>query len=283
VDGWINRIPKNKQEADAAELELYNKVNPTEPLPEGWVPSDTIVAGRFAMEGESNKKQKEIEDQRKVLDEQEKENEKLKKLAATDPLTGLVNRRAFNEHMVVLMQRFHRRPAVSERKRSGDPKEDQASIEKRKPRHVSIIYFDLDRFKKINDDYGHDAGDMVLKAVGELFTDKKNKVIHRSGDFAARYGGEEFVVVVQSGIVDGVAMAEKIREEIKSLNLTYKDQPLQVHASFGVASTETADSLEKILTQADEALSKAKQSGRDKVVYCEERGEWPSGNESNIV
>jgi len=248
---------------------VYNAVNPKEQLPPGWTPRDIPIASKFAIE--------------QALDTRDKKIEELKDLSGKDPLTGLSNRREFDARMEAIMKRRGSKPPVLERKRGDDPRHVPDNIEKRKPRHVAIIYFDLDHFKQLNDEYGHDAGDLVLKKVGELLT--SGEIINREGEFGSRYGGEEFVVVLPetSGTAGGVKVADKIRKAIETLNLTYGGKPIPVHASFGVASTETADNLEKIIIQADTALKKAKKSGRNKVVYCEERSEWPTGDESNIV
>ncbi|MDJ1157201.1 PleD family two-component system response regulator [Chelatococcus sp. SYSU_G07232] len=163
-------------------------------------------------------------------------------LAITDPLTGLHNRRYLDAHLASLFA-------------------DAA----RRARPLSLLVLDLDRFKRINDTYGHDAGDEVLR---EFATRVR---LHTRGiDVVARFGGEELVVVVPDASLDGArAIAERIRERIES-------QPFAVHSgtrtvpvtvSIGVASLQGADAGPvDLLKRADLALYRAKEEGRNRVV-----------------
>ena len=190
-------------------------------------PSDTQSKGVSAVVSHMN-----ITDRVRV--EQE-----LAKLAATDPLTGLPNRRFFEEvanaelHQV---QRF-RKPA-------------------------SLMMIDIDRFKSINDTHGHAAGDEVLRAVASL-----SKEVVRGDDLFFRFGGEEFVCLLRETDQQGaIAMAERLRSAIEKLQIASGAVIISVTASFGVASITAADrSIDSVLTRADKALYRAKAEGRNCV------------------
>ncbi|PZM16820.1 PleD family two-component system response regulator [Rhizobium tubonense] len=163
-------------------------------------------------------------------------------LAVTDALTGLNNRRYLDNHLSVLFKR---------------------SMVRGRP--LSVLITDIDRFKTVNDTYGHDAGDQVLKE----FASRIRSTV-RGADLACRYGGEEFVVVMPDTPADvAAAIAERLRAAVESMPFTLRDtgHALNVTASFGISSridaVETADQLIK---QADLALYAAKNSGRNRVV-----------------
>lgn len=163
-------------------------------------------------------------------------NKQLNALATTDYLTGAANRRHF---MVTL--------------------DDQIEQSRRYGRPLSLVLMDLDRFKNINDTFGHDAGDVELEKVSQIARHRT-----RRSDCFARYGGEEFVLLVPSTNLDGAwTIAESIRRAIESAD--HSSLP-QVTASFGVAQYETNESRSDFLKRADQALYAAKQQGRNRVV-----------------
>jgi diguanylate cyclase len=161
-------------------------------------------------------------------------------LAATlDSLTRVFNRHAFTR----LLER-----ALSETHKG-----------------LALVILDIDHFKQFNDQYGHPLGDRVLQHVGQLLRD-----LLPSGAFAARYGGEEFCVVLRDCVDLGAVLefAEKLRNKIQALRVKVRrtDQVLDsITASFGCALAEADDSLETLLTRADDALYQAKRSGRNQV------------------
>jgi diguanylate cyclase (GGDEF)-like protein len=125
---------------------------------------------------------------------------------------------------------------------------------------TSLIMFDLDHFKNINDTYGHLAGDEVLRAVAAIL-----QQTIRETDIAGRYGGEEFAVIATDTPVDrAMLLAERIRAAIEGLNVIYDDQRIPVTVSLGVAGyTAEMDSHEALISCADDALYKAKHNGRN--------------------
>ena len=133
---------------------------------------------------------------------------------------------------------------------------------KRYGTNFSICFFDIDYFKIINDTYGHDAGDVILKSIGELF-----KKYAREVDIVGRYGGEEFVVVLPNVTLRGaLKFANKIRTLVKSNRFIYKNERIYVSISGGVTERKEYKSLEEAINGADEMLYKAKNSGRNKIM-----------------
>jgi len=170
----------------------------------------------------------------------------LEKVARADPLTGIYNRRFFMEL------------ASNSLIRSERSKEN-----------CFIIMFDLDKFKLINDTYGHHIGDKVL-----IETTSRIKKTVRPYDFFARYGGEEFIILlVNSQVSEIYNIVERLRMTIGDYKYKIDDLELQITASFGVAATSEYN-LDLGIKRADEALYEAKETGRNKtIIYEAKRGE----------
>ncbi|HEY3122931.1 MAG TPA: GGDEF domain-containing protein [Thermoanaerobaculia bacterium] len=170
----------------------------------------------------------------------------MREQATHDPLTGLFNRRYLEES---LLRELHRaRPANTP---------------------VCVAMLDLDHFKRLNDTLGHDAGDSLLRAVGQVLREKLRK-----SDIACRYGGEEFVLVLSdSSLADTVQRVEQIRVLVKQLEIRYGDQSLgSMTLSAGVAALpEHGSTAPELLRAADDAMYAAKQAGRDRVMVSEAR------------
>ncbi|MCO4845917.1 MAG: GGDEF domain-containing protein [Sulfurovum sp.] len=160
------------------------------------------------------------------------------KEAKTDVITGLFNRRAYYEISEMEYQRLLRHKRI-----------------------LSVIMFDIDHFKNINDNYGHGMGDIVLKHVGNIV---KNLI--REYDYAFRMGGDEFLVLLpETNEKQASLLAERIRREIQNYKLE-ENHKLIISASFGIAQyTQKDTSIEKVTRRADEALYQAKKAGRNRV------------------
>ncbi|MGM0421306.1 MAG: GGDEF domain-containing protein [Bacillota bacterium] len=166
----------------------------------------------------------------------ERSKEKIEELLRTDHLTGLKNRKAFMEYL-----------------------EKMSAQALRHTFPLTVIMLDLDRFKKINDTYGHSTGDKVLIALADIL--KKNS---RQEDMAARIGGEEFLILLpHSDLDDSMQMAERIRQAIENMNIPSISE--NITASFGVTIFQEGDDFDSILNRVDNALYKAKAAGRNKV------------------
>jgi len=138
---------------------------------------------------------------------------------------------------------------------------------RRKRTPVAAILADVDHFKRFNDTWGHQAGDLVLKRVADVIREHV-----RGSDIACRYGGEEMAVIVPEAAMDvAVERAERIRRGIAALRLEYDGRPLDaVTASFGVAIyPQHAGDAETLLRAADDALYQAKKAGRNQVVVSQ--------------
>ncbi len=161
--------------------------------------------------------------------------------ASTDPLTGLSNRRYLWEFLL--------REWIRSRRKEGS---------------LAVIMMDLDYFKRVNDSFGHEAGDVVLTEIAALL-----KAQIRGSDIACRFGGEEFALVLPDATLEAVQRrAEDIRAAIRRLDLKYRSQPLgSITASFGIARTpDHAGDPESLLRASDQALYEAKAAGRNCVV-----------------
>lgn len=175
------------------------------------------------------------------------EIERLKRLVYYDELTGLLNRRGFYEEVNNVFN------ALSF---------GQSEIERRIGSQIpfSIVFIDIDDFKKVNDIYGHEAGDAVLKIVGRAIQDH-----FRVGDVSARWGGEEFVISLPG--VDSVAahkIAEKLRQDLESIKIKIRNGELSVTISIGIAEYRD-EKLVDLLEKADRAMYEAKSKGKNRI------------------
>ncbi len=174
------------------------------------------------------------------VDARRKAESKLIEMATTDPLTGVLNRRAFS-----------------------DQAQREVSRAFRYHRSLTVILLDLDHFKEINDTYGHLYGDKVLVRTAELIN-----TCLRSIDSHSRHGGEEFLVLLPETTEDeALLLAERLRETLESASLETENGTIHITASFGVASWKAGEhSVQAAINRADKALYKAKQLGRNRVV-----------------
>jgi diguanylate cyclase (GGDEF)-like protein len=164
---------------------------------------------------------------------------KLENAATMDPLTRCYNRRALSEYL--------ERDIAFARRHGGE---------------LSIIMLDIDDFKRINDMYGHQTGDDVLKEISSVVSS-----MVRKSDYLARYGGEEFVLVLpQTAQKHAVHLAEKIRKKIAGHRIESAGRPLSITSSFGVACYRNGQDSFTLVQKADEMLYRAKASGKNVVM-----------------
>lgn len=194
-------------------------------------------------------RQLKLEEQLKHLNQRvqdmEKEGESLRQRlrekheqAVHDPLTGLFNRLAYDERIA---QEFARA--------------------KRYKQPLSLAVLDIDRFKRINDNYGHKAGDKALKIIADRVRGNL-----RETDFLARYGGEEFAIIMpETCLDDGLTAVEKLRQDVSQSQFHYQGEAVVVTVSVGLAEMHEDDDAGVLFQRADRALYKAKDSGRDRT------------------
>jgi len=164
---------------------------------------------------------------------------RISELMLTDPLTGAGNRRHLDERFLLEVDRAQRYD-----------------------KQLSVVIADLDHFKAINDSFGHNVGDEVLKAVAAVIRSNM-----RTTDFMARFGGEEFVLLLpETGRVGAELLAERIRRALELQPVAGLKQP--VTASFGVATAQPSESAKDVLKRADDALYRAKNAGRNCLVVA---------------
>ena len=167
-------------------------------------------------------------------------NRQLEDLSLTDGLTNLRNRRAFDEEIAMRFEEV-----------------------RRYQRPLSVAVVDVDHFKVVNDLYGHDAGDAVLRAIAELI-----KRATRGTDFVARYGGEEFAVILpETNLADGIHFAEKLRASIASAKIQVGDKAYALTISVGVAGVPHSElsGAAELVRAADQALYRSKKNGRNRI------------------
>jgi two-component system cell cycle response regulator len=190
-------------------------------------------------------------------------NDKLTRISLTDGLTEIDNRRCLETRLHEMWQH---------------------SVRLHEP--IALIMCDIDKFKSVNDNYGHQAGDSVLKEVARLLKEEKREI-----DRVGRYGGEEFLLILQGTVLDAaVTFAERLREKVESHTFTYTGGTLRRTISCGVAASPhpRVKDQEALLKAADEALYVAKETGRNRVVrfdsaeynaHTESKGNDPSNGE----
>lgn len=158
-------------------------------------------------------------------------------LAMIDPLTGIPNRLAYNERLEQEVARWQRYKSP-----------------------LVLTVWDVDRFKTINDSYGHQAGDKVLTVIAKLL----HKQV-RETDFVARFGGEEFVLLLPETELEGATLvAEQIRKSVESCEFHFRGNPVPITISCGMSQFREGDSAEQVFARADGALYKAKDDGRNR-------------------
>jgi diguanylate cyclase (GGDEF)-like protein len=168
--------------------------------------------------------------------------QELRRLASTDPLTGLSNRRQFAEAGGAMLRQT-RSDALA----------------------LSVLMLDIDHFKSINDRYGHPAGDEVLQATAQ-----RCRAELREQDLMARLGGEEFAVILPAtDAAEAAGIAERLRAAIAAAPVPAEEHRIEVRVSIGGTSRRAEDkTLDELLGRADQALYTAKRTGRDRVIFA---------------
>jgi diguanylate cyclase len=207
--------------------------------------SSHVEQFRETEEARNKTAEQRVEELNERLRFMEKESDKLrsrikeeKKLAMIDALTGIHNRMAYEERSEQEFARWKRYQAP-----------------------LSLIVVDIDFFKKINDNFGHVAGDKVLKTIAQLMDESV-----RETDFLARYGGEEFVVIMPDTTAkDALNVAEKLRVAVENCGFHYRGESVPITISCGISEfNNKADTTGKVFERADKALYQAKESGRNR-------------------
>jgi diguanylate cyclase (GGDEF)-like protein len=165
-----------------------------------------------------------------------------KTAASIDPLTGMFNRRGFAEASSRVIER-----------------------EANAGRPVTVLMFDIDHFKSINDRFGHPAGDEILKLFAVIVVNAL-----RISDLSGRIGGEEFAALLPCSLEEGITAAERVREAFANSGIVVEDGPVDTTVSIGVAGGPAGTELEVLLAAADTALYQAKRDGRNRVEAAEE-------------
>lgn len=186
----------------------------------------------------------------KKIKELEEEVTRLKKLAYKDELTTLYNRHGFKEESSKFIDEVKGYLENPSRRKNFLVKS------------FSLVIFDIDNFKKINDTYSHQAGDAILKLVSKIIKDKVREI-----DMAARWGGEEIIVgLVGSDEDQAYKIADDIRKKIEETAVDWEGKTIKFTVSGGVASFAETKDFESLFKKSDEALYKAKQTGKNKIV-----------------
>ena len=180
-----------------------------------------------------------VDDANKKVEALKKQMEKVKQEIIIDPLTRAYNRRAYDEKLKLEMMGYQR---------YGRP--------------TALAMLDIDHFKQVNDTYGHRTGDGVLRILSELMKKEIREI-----DVLARYGGEEFALILpHTPYKQALDVAERIRQKVEISRFTYKGKPFSVTVSFGVGTLKEDDTLESYAERVDQALYRAKNRGRNRVV-----------------
>ncbi|MHB1231701.1 MAG: GGDEF domain-containing protein [Burkholderiales bacterium] len=252
VTVFISRIGEMSESTGEYHLKIggyVEKISRTEDLPTINAILQDIIADTKSLHLDMMRSQDELMNARRQAETAEQKMHELEaelgqvsELIYQDHLTGTLNRRGMEE---ACMREFARA------ERGQTP--------------VSVALLDVDHFKKLNDTFGHEAGDLALIHLANVV-----KEILRPVDVVARYGGEEFVILLpDTGATDGVAVITRLQRELTKRYFLHENEKVLITFSAGVAQREEAETIEAILARADAALYRAKQAGRNRVYLAQ--------------
>lgn len=198
------------------------------------------------MEAETNERLEQMVQERTLeleitLRELHEVNQKLTEQSTIDSLTGVKNRSAFDKRLLA-----------------------ESRISRRQETPIALLMLDIDRFKSINDQFGHLAGDQALKVIATTL----QQHLKRPTDLVSRFGGEEFAIILPNTTAEGaIQVAESIRDAVTSIGLAWEGKPIPLTVSIGVSADVISNDQHstELLEQADKALYQAKNSGRNQV------------------
>lgn len=238
LQGEVDAMAVTLRESSSLEL-LKGDINRHLNVIQGVLAERPLSSQLGAMRGQLDELQSKLHQMEQESAEFRQELESQKAKALTDTLTGLPNREAYNQ-------------------RAFDEKQRQNRFNQQ----LCLVVCDIDHFKRINDSFGHQAGDRVLSVLAKTLVQRLRAV-----DFIARYGGEEFVILLPDTPLDGAwHLMEQIRTAIATAPLRFQQNPLQVSLSMGVVEVKADESIEQAFQRADQLLYVAKAEGRNRCV-----------------
>jgi len=240
IEGWLEKSKKTEASV-AFELQEFSKLELPVEIKDRL--TERVLPKINSIFDDTNRLKSQVTDSANEISQLKNELEQIQKVANTDELTGIPNRRGFNEIIEILAH--------------------SADINETEENTFALLLIDIDYFKQINDEFGHLIGDSVLRYLAkQLDAETKGK------DSIARIGGEEFVILLpQTNHENAFRVAENLRQKVEKNLLKVKNslKPLSLTISIGVSTYKREEQINKLIDRADKALYEAKKTGRNKV------------------